>query len=140
MSQPGSPIELRWSKEPYSTAFLAETDAQTMALLAAQEDCIQVDATGPEIVSLDGEHKGHFVLGSRIEHGKRAYYTALHCSDWGQSNPGVWSTPFEDQKEAAWQVEFNLENWMGAMDQFADCMIPPEEIDLYEPHAPTNGL
>lgn len=140
-SRLGEPIELRWSDEPYSSESLAERDAQTMAILAAEEDCIQVEVVSPSVVSLDEQHKGNYAVGSRAEKGIRVYYATLQSTDWGNSSPGVWGGPYEDLEKAEQQVERSLENWIGAMDLFADSMIPPgeEEVDL-DPHPLPSGL
>ncbi|MBD9427906.1 hypothetical protein IB232_21450 [Pseudomonas sp. PDM15] len=131
-SRPGEPLELRWSTEPYSSESLAERDAQTMAILAAEEACIQVEVVSPSVTSLDEQHRGNYAVGSRIEKGIRVYYSTLQCTDWGNSSSGVWGGPYESLEQAEQNVGHSLENWIGAMDLFADSMIPPgeEEIDL----------
>lgn len=131
-SQPGEPLELRWSTEPYSSESLAERDAQTMAILAAEEACIQVEVVSPSVTSLDEQHRGNYAVGSRVEKGIRVYYATLQCTDWGSSSSGVWGAPYETLEQALQSIEHSLENWIDAMDLFADSMIPPgeEEIDL----------
>lgn len=121
----GSPKEIRWSKESYSIISLAKIEAETMALLSAQDDLISIEDTSPEVVSHNKEHKGHFVIGSRIDNGEHHYYFALVSSDWGEACPGLWSSPFDELKDAVAEAEFVLENWISAMNNFADCMIPP---------------
>lgn len=135
-SQPGEPLELRWSTEPYSSELLAARDAQTMAILAAEEDCIQIEVVSPSVTSLDEQHKGNYAVGSRVEKGIRVYYATLQCTDWGNSSSGVWGGPYETLEQAVQSVEHSLENWIGAMDLFADSMIPPEEEEIDLDHQP----
>lgn len=131
-SHPGGPVEVRWSESPYSIESLAVKDAENMALLAVEEAFIQIRSTGPSLTSLNEEHKGHYVLGSRVENGAPAYYIALQTTDWGVGSPGQWAGPFGDLQKAVGRAEFSLENWVGAMDQFSDCMVSPcvEAVDL----------
>lgn len=135
-SRPGEPLELRWSTKPYSSESLAERDAQTMAILAAEEDCIQVEAVSPSVTSLDEQHKGNYAVGSRVEKGIRVYYATLQCTDWGTSDSGVWRGPYETRDQAEQNVGHSLENWIGAMDLFADSMIPPGEEEIGLDHQP----
>lgn len=124
-SLPGSPVELRWSEGHYSSEALAAREAQTMAMLAAEEGFIQVTMTSRSVASADGQHKGHFVVGSRLEKGVRVFYCALQCTDWGQPGLGAWGDPLPDLQQAEQRAQSSLEGWRDAMDNFADCMIPP---------------
>lgn len=126
-SLPGAPAELHWSEDHYSSEALAAREAQTMAILAAEEGFIQVDMTSRTVASADGQHKGHSVVGSRLEKGAQVYYCALQCTDWGQASLGTWSDPLPDLRQAELRAQSSLEGWIGAMDNFADCMIPPDQ-------------
>src|SRR3990167_2565288 len=86
----------------------------------------------PPVGRIEEPHRDNYAVGSRVEKGIRVYYATLQCTDWGSSSSGVWGAPYETLEQALQSIEHSLENWIDAMDLFADSMIPPgeEEIDL----------